>query len=89
MAFLAYKNKNGEVFYCFPGDENRIPGYNQNTFTKMPPNPIVVHSTMMIMTDIPTLDCIETAHELNELLTMEAAYERETKKYNEFRKRER
>ena len=86
MSFLAYKHKNGKIFYCFSGEESRIPNYNVNDFDILPPNPITIQSTIMIMTDQPTLDCIVTAHELNEKLTRDEAYERETKRYLEYKK---
>lgn len=87
MAFTAYINNKGQVFYCFEGEEHRIPNYKPSNFKKLPPNPILVQATIMFMHELPMLDCIETAHELNEKLTMDAAYERETKAYQELRKR--
>jgi len=86
MSFIAYRHTSGKVFYCFQGDESRIPNYNNVDFKKLPPNPIVIQSTSVIMTEAPLLDCMVTVHELNELLTEEAAYERETKQYNEMSK---
>ena len=86
MALIAYKNKKNKIFYCFPGEENRIPGYNEKDFQRLPPNPVVVQSSLYVMSDQPALDCLYTAHELNDKLSQDAAYERETKTYLEHRK---
>ena len=87
MALCAYKRIDGKVFYCFEGEEDRLPPIDaihcvfENFYEKLPPNPNVVQSTTTFMTEDPQLDSLETIYELDRILNIEAEEEREAQTF--------
>ncbi len=84
MAYREYVNINtGESFFCFEDDENRLPDVGdklwRDIYVKMPPTPVVVHSTNEFMTEDPVLDSLTTIYELDRQLNIEAENERDLK----------
>jgi hypothetical protein len=74
--YYCYETKKSH--YVFEGEEKRLPnGENwQNHYRKMPPNPMVVRSTIDYMVDIPMLDSMNGLHDLDRVLTLEAENDR-------------
>lgn len=101
MAYREYKCAYcGRSAYAFEGEEHKIycSGWEDHCYNaskqsdnfnmaweKMPPNPIVIHTTECFMSE-PMLDSMHTAMELDRILTREKQHEREIKTTNEARK---
>lgn len=84
MSFCGYRhNATNSVEYCFWGEEKNLT-FPLNEYTLLPPNPCVIQSTISFFTEDPYLDSLPTISDLNEILTREAAEEREEKSYHKF-----
>lgn len=82
MSFKAFKRlSDGEIFYAFEGEEDRIPNYNSRLFRILPNDPVTILATTQVMSEHPLLDSIDTADERDRLLTMEAEDLAEAKAY--------
>lgn len=93
MPFASYVNKNtGKTYYAFEGEEYRLPGVVPGSrgkelvhfsekwpdlYIKLPPNPKVVLSTFVYMTEDPQLDSMQGIYELDRMLNIEASEEKE------------
>lgn len=82
----------GDIQYVFDNEEERLVQGNCgrvlrwcHDFRKMPPSPRVVHATETYMSDQPQLDSLRTIYELDRILNLEAAEEREVKALNKAR----
>lgn len=90
--FTEYKcGRCGESQYVFEGEEERLQQGNCGVvtrwchiFEKMPPSPRVVHCTAAYMTEYQ-LDSLPSMYELDRVLNIEAAEEREVKALNKAR----
>lgn len=89
MALREYRcEKCNTPQYVFESEEFRLSPCENNCnckFIKMPPNPVVVHTTDTWMSE-PQIDSFITVYELDRQLNIEAANERETKLMLEARK---
>lgn len=74
----------GRIIYCFDDEIEKY--YSaEHHYRKLPPEPYIIHTTDVFMNE-PMLDSMETAKELDRILTMEARWEREMKYMDKFRK---
>jgi hypothetical protein len=83
MPLCAYQHKKTlKIEYFFAGEEPWIQHYI-GEYILLPPNPVTVPSTVSYMTEDPYLDSMPSLHDLDQVLTMEAAQDREDKQYQE------
>lgn len=80
----------GDSMFAFPNEDLRVFDIYRHScvnpdIEKMPPNPLIVHSTQSYMTDSPYLDSIYTQYELDRILNIEAEEQREMKALNKAR----
>jgi hypothetical protein len=84
MSFKAFERIDGRIFYAFEGEEHRLPVISDSwdkEYQMIPNNPTVVIATSNYMLDIPMLDSIHSAYELDRILNIEAEMERESHIY--------
>lgn len=88
MAYKAYRCKDcGKTIHFFE-EEVDLVSINWGTdheYEKLPPSPVVIHATDCFMAE-PILDSMDTGHELDRILTMEARIAREEKMLDQIRK---
>ena len=86
MAYREYKcTFCGNIAYAFEDEERKIRHscscelvFGRGVWEKMPPNPVVIHTTECFMSEA-MLDSMDTAMELDRILTREKSHERELK----------
>ena len=81
MALVAFMSKKdgGKIVYAFDSEPERYP--DSEEYIALPPCPTVVPATVAFMADAPLLDSFSTLDELDHIMGMEAAMERETAEY--------
>lgn len=82
MAFCEYRCRCcGAVAYAFENEEHKLRLINKYIlcrWEKMPPSPVVIHQTESFMSEA-VLDSMDTAIELDRILTRERSHERDLK----------
>jgi hypothetical protein len=89
MAYREYRCETcGAIAYAFENEVHKLRNINKHIlckWKKMPPSPVVIHTTECFMSE-PVLDSMDTAMELDRILTREKSQERELKQVLEARK---